>query len=382
MITIATNLIVLQPTFFDSVTKPTYDSYRSSMQHYNNNSIPINNQYYFDDSFYQSNTENWSERVLQDITGLLHVLSPTGKVLYCSESCIELTGYHPNELVGRMLTDFLHIDDLDLFIQNFRLAFSFMSRIKVHYRIRCKDNSYLLLESIGQPKQGAADQAPQSFFAIAQPYLSRSNGLLDSFLELKTENDRLKKHLNELVQQQQQRYHSLPLDQQQFLLRQQQQQQQYYLSLSPALDHTLLIPTTTDQYNNSSPQASPQKPSSCSSSTLYYPESNTTGEKTNNLRQWNQYNNNTPSVASIECKEIITNDILTTPPIIPCSTVIRKEKWKRRVSSIGIFLMRLFTFLDDNRRNIEDSTHLYVLIVEQLLLLNGEKVHMGQKRKF
>lgn len=142
---------------------------------------------------------NWSERILHDITGILHILSSSGKVLYCSESCIELTGYHPQEFIGKSLTDFLHTDDLDIFTKNFQLAFTTLTRIKVHYRLRRKDNTFILLESIGQPKQDIPDQPPQSFFAIAQPYLSRSNGLLDSFLEVKMENEWLKKRLNDMM---------------------------------------------------------------------------------------------------------------------------------------------------------------------------------------
>jgi PAS domain S-box-containing protein len=382
MITIATNLLERQPTLF----KSSHDSY--IMQQFPSSTISmntINNQYYFDDPFCQSlPTENWSERVLQDITGLLHVLSPAGKILYCSESCIELTGYHPHELVGRSLTDFLHADDLDSFLQNFHLAFNCMTRIKVHYRIRRKNNSYLLLESIGQPKRDAPNQPPQSFFAIAQPYLSRNNGLLDSFLELKMENDRLKKQLNGLVQQQQQQqpqhqqqqYYSPPLDQQQFLLRQHQQQHYYSLSMSPSLDHNLLIPTTDQR---SSPQSSPQKPAS--NTLALFPRENAT-ETINSLNQWNRYS--TPSVASTELNEAVINDIITSPPIIACSTDTRKEKWKRRVSLFNDFhverVYSLFCFFD-NRRNIEASMTLCVLIVEQHLLLNGEKDHMGPKRK-
>lgn len=151
-------------------------------------------------NFIQQEDRNWSERILQDVIGLLHILSPTGKVLYCSESCIELTGYSPFELIGKSLTDFIHTDDLDIFARNFQLAFTSLSRIKTHYRIRRKDNTYVLLESIGHPKQDVPHQPPQSFFGIAQPYLSRSNGLMDSFLELKMENEWLKKRLNQLIQ--------------------------------------------------------------------------------------------------------------------------------------------------------------------------------------
>ncbi|KAI9351844.1 PAS domain-containing protein [Pilaira anomala] len=191
--------------------------------------------YYNDNfNFTQQSTTNWSERILHDIIGFLHILSPAGKVLYCSESCLELTGYSSHELIGKSLTDFIHVDDLDIFARNFQLAFSSLIRIKVHYRIRRKDNTYLLLESIGHPKQDILDRPPQSFFAIAQPYLSRSNGLLDSFLELKMENEWLKKRLSDLLpyqpqqqqQQQQQQQIRQPQPQPQQQLQQNHQHQQ------------------------------------------------------------------------------------------------------------------------------------------------------------
>lgn len=198
MITISTNLIVGPPTS-SSVTKiahvpvsfipaPLIPMQQDIFDHENFN-------------FIQQEDKNWSERILQDVIGLLHILSPTGKVLYCSESCIELTGYLPFELIGKSLTDFIHTDDFDIFTRNFQLAFTSLSRIKTHYRIRRKDNTYILLESIGHPKQDIPDQPPQCFFGIAQPYLSRSNGLMDSFLELKMENEWLKKRLNQLIQE-------------------------------------------------------------------------------------------------------------------------------------------------------------------------------------
>lgn len=293
MITIATNLIVRpsssSPTnqATDPVTKLSHVSHNRSditmqqpqeqLEHYythpslntSNLDLEVDNMssldasnllYQHDQSFNYSQvmtnySKNWSERILQDITGLLHVLSPTGKILYCSSSCVSIIGFQPEELVGRSLTDFIHVDDLDLFVQNFQLAFSSMSRIKIHYRLRCKDNSFVLLESIGHPKQDVVNEPPQYFFAIAQPYLSRSNGLMDSFLEMRLENEWLKKRLegflnmnysppisaveptcNQLqvnIQQPQQQYH---LEQQPYVFysdtfntngQQQQQQQQH-----------------------------------------------------------------------------------------------------------------------------------------------------------
>ncbi|KAI8992343.1 hypothetical protein BDB01DRAFT_717305 [Pilobolus umbonatus] len=141
--------------------------------------------------------KDWSKRILQDINGLIHVLSNHGYILYCSESCFDLTGYHSQELIGKSLTQFLHTDDIDPFLFNFKSSFTSLTRMRTYFRWRRKDNTYLLLESIGQPKHNYHDQS-STFFAIAQPYLSKNESLFDSFLELKTENAWLKQRLKEL----------------------------------------------------------------------------------------------------------------------------------------------------------------------------------------
>lgn len=143
--------------------------------------------------------KNWSERILVEITGLLHVLSPTGKILYCSESTHELTGYRPHELVGQSLMDFLHVDDMDVFIRDFQMSFHTRSQIKTHYRFRRKDDIYIIFEVVGHPKSDIPGQPPQSFFGIAQPVPTKSGGLIDAFLELKAENNWLKKRIDELT---------------------------------------------------------------------------------------------------------------------------------------------------------------------------------------
>ncbi|KAI8978576.1 hypothetical protein BDB01DRAFT_726012 [Pilobolus umbonatus] len=142
--------------------------------------------------------KNWSERILVEITGLLHVLSPAGKILYCSESTFDLTGFRPHELVGQSLIDFLHVDDIDIFIRDFHLSFQTRSQIKTHFRFRKKDENYAIFEVVGHPKSDQPGQPPQSFFGIAQPVPSKSGAMIDAFLELKAENNWLKKRIDEL----------------------------------------------------------------------------------------------------------------------------------------------------------------------------------------
>ncbi|KAI7871439.1 putative white collar 2 protein [Spinellus fusiger] len=142
--------------------------------------------------------KNWSERILVEMTGLVCVLSPVGKILYCSESTYDLTGYRPHEMVGESLTDFLHVDDLDVFFRDFNIAFETRSHIKAYYRIRKRDDSYGIFELVGQPKSDAPGEAPKSFFGIAQPMPTKNGILIDTFLELKMENEWLKWRIEEL----------------------------------------------------------------------------------------------------------------------------------------------------------------------------------------
>ncbi|KAG0750628.1 hypothetical protein G6F57_000110 [Rhizopus arrhizus] len=140
--------------------------------------------------------KNWSERILVEITGLLHVLSPLGDILYCSESTLELTGYRPHELVGQKLMEFLHVDDMDVFIRDFQMSFHIRSQIKTYFRFRKKDDTFVIFEVVGQPSN--AGQNSQAFFGIAQPIPAKSGAMIDTFLELKAENDWLKKRVDEL----------------------------------------------------------------------------------------------------------------------------------------------------------------------------------------
>ncbi|KAI7906480.1 uncharacterized protein BX663DRAFT_496619 [Cokeromyces recurvatus] len=240
----------------------------------------------------QQAERSWSKKVLHEISGLIYVLSPTGKVIYCSESCIEQTGYQPYELTGKLLIDFLHVDDVSMFLNQFQNAFKSMSRIKVHYRMRCRNNTYLLLELIGQPKQDRLDQLPHSFLAIAQPYISRSDGLLGSFLEIKKENEWLKEKLNYILSLRGSSSSSPTSSAEQLgqlVLTQQQQQLQYYYSqpfmIPPLFDDNNILLTVNNVNLNSSQTLRKQ-------SSIHASSAITTMFQTNNNNNDNDNNNN------------------------------------------------------------------------------------------
>jgi PAS domain S-box-containing protein len=59
---------------------------------------------------------NWSQRILEELQDFLHILTPTGKVVYASQSSKMLTGFGVEELIGKFITDFIHEDDSTLFV--------------------------------------------------------------------------------------------------------------------------------------------------------------------------------------------------------------------------------------------------------------------------
>jgi len=86
--------------------------------------------------------ENASDLIVQS--------DPTGRITYMSPSCQLLTGYAPEEIVGRTAHHFIHPDDADA------LSWAFAAQVRgrgaappipVEYRIRTKDGRYIWLEA-------------------------------------------------------------------------------------------------------------------------------------------------------------------------------------------------------------------------------------------
>lgn len=141
--------------------------------------------------------KNWPLRILGELKDFLHVVSPTGKFLFCSPSSHEMVGFSPEELVGRFITEFIHVDDVDAFIRDFNNAITQKS-FRLFYRFRKKDDKFIVLEVNGHPYFPEGSTNPRCFFIMARPYPSKAAAMLDSFLELRMENEVLTRKLQEL----------------------------------------------------------------------------------------------------------------------------------------------------------------------------------------
>ncbi|KAG0138089.1 hypothetical protein HOY82DRAFT_535026 [Tuber indicum] len=149
---------------------------------------------------------NWSQRILEELQDFLHILSPSGKMVYASPSSKALTGFGPEELLGKFITEFIHPDDSGLFVREFNGAIATGQPLRLFYRFQKSDGTWAIFETNGHPHIGEAPQfSPSSiqsvckgFFMMSRPYPTRNASLLDSFLEHKIENERLLKRISEL----------------------------------------------------------------------------------------------------------------------------------------------------------------------------------------
>lgn len=155
---------------------------------------------------------NWSQRVIEELKDFLHILTPDGRITYVSPSAKPLTGYEPSQLVGQFIADYVHPDDTSIYVREFNESIASGNPLRFFYRFRKPDSTFVIFESHGHPHFGseAAAFGPNAgasfcrgFFMMCRPYPTKNTALLDSFLEHKIENERLKKRIADLKREEQ-----------------------------------------------------------------------------------------------------------------------------------------------------------------------------------
>lgn len=150
---------------------------------------------------------NWPARVVDEFKDMLQILDADGKVKHVSPSVEKLTGHKPEEVREQFLTKFLHPDDIGIFTTEFHECIASAAPLRIYYRFKKKDGEYIILEAVGHAHIAAARFAPnphnqspfcQAVFMMARQYPTKNSSLLDSFLEHKIENERLKRRIAEL----------------------------------------------------------------------------------------------------------------------------------------------------------------------------------------
>ncbi|CAE6412474.1 unnamed protein product [Rhizoctonia solani] len=193
--------------------------------------------------------KKWADILISELSGsALLVLNNADNILWASPAILELIGWREDEISERAFRDFLHDDDAGPVSQHLKQAISSRSELFTYARLRSKfasprnsnpnsprspvagpsrppansAGSFPLFELRGHaiysktsgsgsilsdPSSSSssssldtkpnpnADPEAACFIIMARPYPSRNTAMLDSFLELKIENERLRQQL-------------------------------------------------------------------------------------------------------------------------------------------------------------------------------------------
>ena len=150
---------------------------------------------------------NWPAKVVEELKDVLYILDSNGRIKYASPSTFSITGYQPEDIVDTFLRDIVHPDDMGTFTSEMNECIATGNSLRVFYRMKKKDQHYAIFEAVGHAHIAAAKFAPnpnnrspfcQAVFIMSRPYPTRNASLLDSFLEHKIENERLRRRIAEL----------------------------------------------------------------------------------------------------------------------------------------------------------------------------------------
>lgn len=150
---------------------------------------------------------NWPAKVVEELKDFLKILDANGRIKYASPSILSLTGYNTEEIQDIFLKDLIHPDDQGVFVAELNECIASGNPLRLFYRFKKKNGDYTIFETVGHAHIAGAKFAPnpnnqspfcQAVFMMARPYPTKNAGLLDSFLEHKIENERLKRRIAEL----------------------------------------------------------------------------------------------------------------------------------------------------------------------------------------
>lgn len=162
---------------------------------------------------------NWPAKVVEEIKDFLQILDAHGRIKFVSPSVKALTDHNPEDLIDLFLKDLIHPDDVGTFTSEMNESIATGNPLRMFYRLRKKDGGYAIFESVGHSHIAGAKFAPnpenqspfcQAVFMMSRPYPTKNASLLDSFLEHKIENERLRRRIAELRREEEEEEASQP----------------------------------------------------------------------------------------------------------------------------------------------------------------------------
>ena len=150
-------------------------------------------------------TTELHQKVLDGIEDLLLVLDEGGRVLYASPKSYSLIHIKSEALLGRYISTYMNVDDIPVFLIDFKEHLASGNSWRSHHRLRRADDTYKPFESTFKPytdisvdDKTGLKTVTKMCLMTARPYQMTSTSLMDSFLEHYTNNIRLSNQLARL----------------------------------------------------------------------------------------------------------------------------------------------------------------------------------------
>ncbi|KAH7889540.1 white collar 2 type of transcription factor [Phlebopus sp. FC_14] len=151
--------------------------------------------------------KRWADLLIHELSeAIIFVLSNDAKIWFCGRAVTELLGWRDAELIDCNICDFVNTEDLHAFRNAFEDSLRTRTEMNSYVRLKTRNDhpppnapqAEILFEIKGYPHYIENESTARCFFAVAKPYPSRNVAMLNTFLELKIENERLQQRLAEL----------------------------------------------------------------------------------------------------------------------------------------------------------------------------------------
>ncbi|TRM59280.1 blue light receptor [Schizophyllum amplum] len=173
--------------------------------------------------------KRWADLLITELADaiILVLAVPNPKILYCGAAVEELLGWRDADVIDLDLTELMNQDDQHVFQTAFHDSINTEQELLAYVRLKCNSNKdaphtitaayhhqqmhghvqqqpseEVLFEIKGYPHYQPDRSQCWCFFAMARPYPSRNTAMLNTFFDLKIENERLQQRLVELRSQQ------------------------------------------------------------------------------------------------------------------------------------------------------------------------------------
>ncbi len=95
------------------------------------------------------NSEKRFRSMVQNSSDITTILDSDGTIRYESASFFNMSGFLPDEVIGKPVHEFLHPDDVEIVMQSFENLIGFGEQSSVIFRFKRKDETYIYLEALG-----------------------------------------------------------------------------------------------------------------------------------------------------------------------------------------------------------------------------------------